>query len=206
MTGIPHPQPTRFKPVSWREVEEGCAHIAEKILATNLNVDVIVGILRGGWIPARLLSDYLGVDTMGALEVKFYRGVGETAEKPVITQPLIVNVRDKVVLVVDDVSDTGKTLTVAVNFLMHYGPRKIVTATLYVKPWSMYRPDFYHSETDAWIIFPWDKAETVVELVAKRGLSIEEVSKITGESIDFIRRIFETRNKASTTSSRAGQD
>ncbi len=189
----PHPEPTRFEPVSWREVEEGCAEIAERIRRDHLKIDVIVGVLRGGWIPARLLSDYLGVDRMGAVEVKFYRGVGETMEHPVVTQPLILDIRDKTVLVVDDVADTGKTLNIVTNFLSHYGPRKIVTATLYYKPWSIHRPDYYARETTAWIIFPWDKAETVAELIEKRGYSVEEVSRITGDSVEFIRRIFSTR-------------
>ncbi|ALL00104.1 phosphoribosyltransferase [Pyrodictium delaneyi] len=199
MVDQPHPDPVKFKPVTWREVEEGCARIAEEISAKGVKVDVIVGVLRGGWIPARLLSDYLGTPAMGALEVKFYRGIGETAERPVVTQPLIVDIRDKVVLVVDDVADTGKTLNIAINFLTHYGPRKIFTAALYLKPWSMHRPDFYAEETDAWIIFPWDKAETVEELVKKKGLSLETVSKITGEDIEFIKKIFNTRRMGTAT-------
>jgi hypoxanthine phosphoribosyltransferase len=188
-----HPEPIKFKPITWKDVEEHCVKIAEEVRSSVKLVDIIVGVLRGGWIPARLLSDYLGVAEMGALEVKFYRSIGETAERPVVTQPLIVDIRDKVVLIVDDVADTGKTLNIAVNFLNHYGPKKILTATLYLKPWSMHRPDFYAEETDAWIIFPWDKAETIEELVTKKGYSIEEVAKITGDDVEFIKRILRAR-------------
>ncbi len=198
MVNQPHPEPVKFKPITWREVETACAKIAESILAAGVKVDVIVGILRGGWIPARLLSDYLGVPAMGALEIKFYKGIGETAEHPVVTQPLIIDVRDKNILVVDDVADTGKTFNVAVNFLSHYGPKKILTASLYLKPWSMHRPDFYAEETDAWIIFPWDKAETIEELVAKKKLSLDKIAEITGEDPGFVRRIYETRIRART--------
>lgn len=193
----PHPEPVKFKPITWRDVENACVKIAEDLLHKGIRIDVIVGIMRGGWIPARLLSDYLGVDKMGALEVKFYKGIGETAEKPVVTQPLIIDIRDKSVLVVDDVADTGKTFNVAVNFLGHYGPRRILTASLYLKPWSMHRPDFYAEETDAWIIFPWDKAETLEELIAKKSFSVEEVARITGEDIEFIRRVYNTRRRTS---------
>ncbi len=195
MVNQPHPEPIRFKPITWREVEDACAKIAEAILSDGLEIDVIVGIMRGGWIPARLLSDYLGVPDMGALEIKFYRGIGETAERPVVTQPLIINVRSKNILVVDDVADTGKTFNVAVNFLNHYGPRRIITASLYLKPWSMHRPDYYAEETDAWIIFPWDKAETIEELVEKKGYTLEQVARITGEDVEFIKRIYGTRHR-----------
>lgn len=191
-------KPAKFQAVSWREVEEGCVLIAENILREGVEIDTIIGILRGGWVPAQLLSDYLGVRSVGTLEIKFYKSVGETSEKPVVTQPLIVGIRDKNVLLVDDVSDTGKTLNVAVNFLSLYGPRKVYTATLYFKPWSMYKPDYYAYETDAWIIFPWDKAETIEELVAGRGMDLEEVSRITGDPVDFIRRIYATRRAHNT--------
>ncbi len=189
-----HPEPVKFISVSWSEVEELCLEIAERVAASVDRVDVIVGVLRGGWIPARLLSDYLGVERMGAVEVKFYRGIGETGERPIVTQPLVVDVRDKSVLVVDDVADTGKTLNIVTSFLTLYGPRRVYTATLYVKPWSIVRPDFYARVTDAWIIFPWDKAETYEELVNSRGMSIEEVSRIGGDSVERIKRMLRTRS------------
>ncbi len=187
------PRPTRFLPVSWRDVEEGCLRIAEQIRRDGENIDLIVGVLRGGWVPARLLSDYLGVDRIGVVEVKFYRGVGDRAERPVITQPLVVEARGKTVLVVDDVADTGKTLNTVTDFLSLYGPRKILTATIYVKPWSIIRPDYYAYETDAWIIFPWDRAETIEELVYRHGMSLEEAARTSGDDIDFVRRVLRTR-------------
>jgi hypothetical protein len=188
-----HPEPVKFKSVTWGEVESHCAAIAEDVKQRVGRIDAIIGILRGGWVPARLLSDYLGVGTVGIIEVKFYRGVGEHGERPVVTQPLTLDIRDKVVLVVDDVADTGKTLNVAVSFLTLYGPKRLYTATLYLKPWSIIRPDFYAETTDAWIIFPWDKAETVEELVEKRGKSLEEVAGIIGDGVNFVRRIYLTR-------------
>ena len=188
-----HPKPTKFLNVSWREVEEGCLRIAEQIKRDGENIDLIVGILRGGWVPARLLSDYLGVDRIGVVEVKFYKGVGDRAERPVVTQPLVVEARDRTVLVVDDVADTGKTLNTVTNFLSLYGPRKILTATLYVKPWSIIRPDYYAFETDAWIIFPWDRAETVEELVRRHGLTVEEAARVSGNDVELVKRMLRTR-------------
>ncbi len=190
-----HPVPHKFVAVSWTEIEELCISVAEKIRKAGIKVDVIIGVLRGGWIPARLLSDYLGVERMGAIGVKFYRGVGEAGERPIVTQPLVLDIRDLNVLVVDDVADTGKTLNTVTNFLTLYGPKHIYTATLYVKPWSIVTPDFYAAITDAWIIFPWDKAETFEELVNLRGFSIEEVSRISGESVEKIKRLLRTRRR-----------
>ncbi len=196
-----HPKPTKFLPVSWRDVEEGCLRIAEKIVEDGEKIDLIVGVLRGGWVPARLLSDYLGVDKIGVVEVKFYKGIGDRAERPVVTQPLVVEARDKTVLVVDDVADTGKTLNIVTSFLSLYGPRKILTATLYVKPWSIVRPDYYAFETDAWIIFPWDRAETLEELVNGQGYTVEKAAQISGGDVEFVQRMLRIR-KARTQSTR----
>ncbi len=189
----PHPEPKRFLGVTWREVEEACARIAEALIRDGVRVDVVVGVLRGGWVPARLLSDYLGVDSMGALEIKFYRGVGERGSVPVVVQPLLVPVQGKTVLVVDDVADTGKTLSIATSFIDHYGPRKVYTATIYVKPWSIVRPDYYYEETDAWIIFPWDKAEIIAELVSK-GYTLDYLAEELGEEASFLERLVKSRN------------
>ena len=72
-----------------------------------------------------------------------------------------------------------------------YGPRNIYTATLYVKPTTILTPDFYAEITDAWIIFPWEKAELAREYSNGKideSLLIE-VSKQTNISLEQIKRI-----------------
>jgi len=82
-------------------------------------------------------------------------------EKPVILQPLLIDIRDKSVLVVDNVADTGKPIQVAVNAVSLHGARIVRTATIYVKPWSLVKPDFFHDTTEKWIIFPWEQREVI---------------------------------------------
>jgi len=54
------------------------------------------------------------------------------------------------VLVVDDLVDTGRTMLGVVERL---SKQKILTAVLYSKPWSTYKPDFWVARTEAWIVF-----------------------------------------------------
>ena len=150
--------------VEWSQIEEYTSIIAEAVKEDGYRVDVIVGIMRGGVIPARLAADYLGVRNIGFIEIMFYQKPGETRQKPVIRQPLTLDISDKNVLIVDDVSDTGKSLQVAVSAVSLYGPSQVKTATLYLKPWTTFVPDYYAASSDKWIVFPWERNEVKSEL------------------------------------------
>ncbi|MCD6164911.1 MAG: hypothetical protein J7J30_05730 [Candidatus Odinarchaeota archaeon] len=43
----------------WDDVYELTLKVAEKIMKSGFSPDILVGIARGGWIVARLLSDFL---------------------------------------------------------------------------------------------------------------------------------------------------
>ena len=45
--------------VSWRDIEEWTKGIMKMIIADDYNPDIIVGIARGGLVPARMVADYL---------------------------------------------------------------------------------------------------------------------------------------------------
>ncbi|MEB3755667.1 MAG: hypothetical protein GSR79_02215 [Desulfurococcales archaeon] len=150
--------------VSWSDIEKYSRIIAEKVSADKYVVDAIIGIMRGGIVPSRIIADYLGVRNLGTIEVMFYQRPGETRHKPVIRQPLTLNISDKNILIVDDVSDTGKSLQVALSAITLYGPSQIKTATLYIKPWTTFIPDYYGASATKWIVFPWEKNEVKREL------------------------------------------
>ena len=142
--------------------------------------DVIVGVSRGGWIPARVLSDLLENPKIANVRTEFYVGVAETKLEPVITQPVSVDVRDKNVLVVDDVSDTGSSLRLIKTHLVDQAAKAVKIATLYFKPWSITVPDYYERTTREWIIFPWERKEALRKVADKfhqNGRSVEEARK-----------------------------
>ena len=145
--------------VSWQDIDEMTDIISKRIIADGFNPDVIVGILRGGIIPARILADKINVDDIGVLEVKLYKSVGIRGERPYLRQPLILPVTGKRVLIVDDVSDSGLTLQFAVEVVNAYMPKEVKTATLYIKPWTDFIPDYYARSTESWVVFPWERGE-----------------------------------------------
>ncbi len=153
---------------SWDEIEEMTKKLTEKIKKSRFKFDWIVGISRGGLVPARLLSDYFDCPRVAIMRVEFYESVGKTKDFPRITQPLQVSVKEKNVLLVDDVADTGRSLVVAKDHIKRKGAKEIMIATLHYKPISIFKPDFYIEETSAWIIYPWERKETE-RMLRKKG-------------------------------------
>ena len=169
-----------FEVPSWEQIYELLLNLANRIRKANFRPDVIVGISRGGWPPARIMSDLLENPELANVKAEFYLGVAETKGEPVITQPVSVSVMGKKVLVVDDVADTGKSLRLVRSHLREHGATEVKIATIYYKPWSILTPDWYEKETSSWVIFPWERKETVRNIVEKykgQGKSIEEAKE-----------------------------
>jgi len=170
-------QSESFEIPTWEQIYTMLLDLADKIRGYNSKFDLIVGVSRGGWTPARVLSDLLENPQIANVKAEFYLGVSETKREPIITQPISVNVEGKKVLVVDDVSDTGESLRLVKEHLLKQGACILKIASIYVKPWSITIPDFYQKITSAWIIFPWERREAfrkVAEKFTRSGKSVEE--------------------------------
>jgi len=188
-----------FEVPSWDEIYEMLLNLAEKIQRDDFHPDLIVGICRGGWPPARVMSDLLGNPKLVNISVEFYVDVAKTKDKPVLTQPLSISVEGKKVLILDDVADTGKTLKLVKEHLFSKGAEEVRIATIYYKPWSIIVPDYYEKETKRWIVFPWERKETIINLM-KQYPEEEVRKKLVAGGMDpkladrFIRETLEERD------------
>ncbi len=166
-----------FETVEWDHVYSLLLEIADLIKESEFKGDVIVGISRGGLLPARILSDLLDNPHLANIKVEFYVDIDQTKELPVITQPVSVSVKDKRVLIVDDITDSGQSFRLVWETLAQEAA-EVKTVTLYHKPWSCFTPDIYARETEAWVIFPWEFRETTKKLgkrLLEEGKSMIEV-------------------------------
>lgn len=156
----------RFIAPDWCEIYEMLQALSREISEKGVNPDIIVGIAMGGLIPAVVLADLLEleVDAVGA---KLYRGVGERSDRPHITQDISVDLKGKTVLLVDDVADSGRTLEAVRDYVLARGAGGLVICTLHYKPWSIIRPDIHVEETEAWIIYPWERNEAINDIIKK---------------------------------------
>jgi len=156
-----------FEAPAWNQIYCMLLNLAEKISKNKFKPDLIVGVSRGGWPPARVLSDLLNNPNLANIRAEFYLGVAETKGEPVLTQPVSMPVAGKRVLVVDEIADTGKSLKLVKEHLIEHGATEVKIATIYYKPWSIVKPDYYEMETRCWVVFPWEIKETVRKIVKK---------------------------------------
>jgi len=169
-----------FEIPSWEQIYEMLLHLADRIRKNKFKPDIIVGVSRGGWVPGRVMSDLLENPQIANVKAEFYKGVAETKGEPVITQPVSMHVKGKQLLVLDDVADTGRSLRKVQSHLLEQGAANVKIATIYYKPWSVMLPDYYEKETRRWIVFPWERKETVRDVLEKyerQGKTVEEAKK-----------------------------
>jgi uncharacterized protein len=166
---------------TWNQIYDMLLSQAQKIQSQYFKPDVIVGVARGGTIPARILTDLLETPKMETVQIEFYVGIAQTTLEPALKQALNTQGMGKKILLVDDIADSGRSLKLAIAYLQEQGARELKTATLYQKPQSITTPDFYEKQTSHWVVFPWDTKETLRKIIqkhqGKRALN-QEVSKL----------------------------
>jgi len=156
--------------------------LGRKVKESGFKPDVIVGVSRGGWPPARIMSDLLSNPNLANMKVEFYKDIGVRSKRPRITQQVTADVQNKKVLVVDDVADSGLSLRAVRNHLRHKSTDEVRVCTIYYKPHSIYTPDYFAKKTSSWIIFPWERLETLRLLSKKLGANNSHLaSKIVKE-------------------------
>jgi hypothetical protein len=120
-------------------------------------VDVVIGIARGGLIPATAIAAALRCEMF---PIRLTRRMHDEVvhSTPVVLLDVAIQVANrKCAAVIDEIADTGQTLTRAVQLVSRRGVPRILTATLASHSWSEPRPDYTAIETDALVIFPWDE-------------------------------------------------
>jgi xanthine phosphoribosyltransferase len=159
---------------TWSDVEHHTQEILRQIHADAWRPDYVVGLTRGGLVPANLISQYLGcrmetlkVSLRDDTECESNLWMAEDAFGHEMDQP-------KRILIVDDINDTGATL----NYIREDWPSgcfpdnprwtevwgsNVRVAVLVDNesskseiPISYSAVDINKAEQDSWIVFPWE--------------------------------------------------
>lgn len=167
--------------ISWSEAYELGKALSQKIKSSGYRPDLIIAIGRGGYVPARIVCDFLLHNLLTSIKIEHWGIAAQKQEKAMVRFPLAVDVRGLKVLIVDDVTDTGDTLKAAVDYVSRLDAGEIRTAVLQHKVSSSFVPDYYAEVVKEWrwIIYPWAAYEDLVGFT-ERTLSCEPQS---GEDI-----------------------
>ncbi|MEX0895958.1 MAG: phosphoribosyltransferase [Patescibacteria group bacterium] len=172
---------TDYLLLTWDDVMSSAIALARRIVEHNGEYDRLITLGKGGWPLARILADLLQLPDAASLGISFYDGL-ERKEAPMLSQELPASISGQKVILVDDVVDSGDSIEFARKYLVDLGVKKVDTASLYYKPRSSYKPDFFAESTTAWIIFPHEYLEGII------GLTKKWQSKGVGQS-EILRRL-----------------
>lgn len=157
--------------MSWDDLGESTRSMAQQVADDGYEPDMILGIARGGLLPAGAVGYALSVKNVYTMNVEFYTGVDERLDVPIILPPApdFVDLSDGKILIVDDVADTGHTLKSVQEFCAGK-VGEVRTAVIYEKSHSVVRCDYVWRRTDLWINFPWSDKPPV----ATRDWTVED--------------------------------
>lgn len=143
--------------LTWADVEQGVNIIINRI--GNKKYDYVIGIANGGLIPATLIAKRLKLKTMSvgleSYDGKDFKNVTLWSE---INKRLYVLQQHGLCLLVDDISDSGKSFNYIKNAYLKNEEILCDTASLVVKPKTSFMPDYFamNVHTDTWVKFPWE--------------------------------------------------
>lgn len=158
--------PEKAFPVSWDQFHRDARALAWRLTGINGKWRAIVCITRGGLVPAAIISRELGVRLIETVCVASYHDYTEQGDLVVLKEitPDLLKDGGKDVLIVDDLTDTGKTAAVVRKMMpqAHF-------ATIYAKPKGRPLVDTFVTEVsqDTWIYFPWDMGFTYQEPISE---------------------------------------
>jgi len=171
--------------VSWEE----SARLA-RILARHLKEehdqppDLVIAIGRGGYVPARVVCDELLTTHLTSIRLEHWGPAASRKANALVKYPLAGSIEGMDLLVIDDVTDTGETLSTAINYLDQLRPARIRTGVLHHKISSVFTPDYYSElVTDwHWIVYPWALHEDLtgfLELeLTKKPVSLSNLREV----------------------------
>jgi hypoxanthine phosphoribosyltransferase len=121
--------------LSWGDIQAAVEILASRITNSDIKIEAIGGLPRGGLIPAVMLSHKMSI--------------------PFVSQVNIAKVPGNI-LIVDDICDSGETLK---QFKFE---ENVYTATIHHKRSAVVEPNFFYqlAYENQWIVYPWENKDS----------------------------------------------
>ncbi|MGI0140048.1 MAG: phosphoribosyltransferase [Thermoplasmata archaeon] len=180
----------RCRVTSWADIDRIADELAAKVRAAGHAPDTLVGLTRGGWVPTRLLADRLAVKRVLSLRAQHWGVTATPTGHAEIAEGLSGEVAEAKVLIVDDITDTGESLALALERVQERQPARAETAAFFHITHSTFTPTYFGEsipkEEWVWVVFPWNYWEDLRALADRA----REVDPAPGE----IRRLLRERS------------
>ncbi|NMC08479.1 MAG: hypothetical protein GYA24_24940 [Candidatus Lokiarchaeota archaeon] len=152
--------------MSWEEYGRLEARLVDAVtshLASHEEkIDMVLGIFRGGLVIARSFVSRLNEVPLGI----FHPRNGTPSRPTCMADEDIYCIPEQrragmTVLLVDDISDTGRTFESLKHMLEGLGFRRVYTAAIILKTYTSFVPDFFAEKDPShdWIVFPWEETQ-----------------------------------------------
>jgi hypoxanthine phosphoribosyltransferase len=165
--------------MSWDLFDNLAKNVATNIIEDGYKPDFIVGLARGGWVLSRVLCDYLGVKDLVSLKVEHWGLTATPDGKAHIKYPFDIDLTGRNILVVDDITDTGESMIIAVDYVKSKNPTRVKTAALRHIEGSKFTPDYYGDVISwRWVIFPWNFVEDMCNIFPKASEGTETLEDV----------------------------
>jgi hypothetical protein len=171
----------------WEELYELVKEIATKIKKDNYQPDMVIALSRGGFVPARLICDFMIIKDLISVKVDHWGITATKNGKAHLKYPISADLSGKKTLIVDDITDTGESMMIAKEFAEKLNPRETRTATIFHIKTSKFLPDYCGKEIDwIWVIWPWNYFEDMCNITPKvldekLGHSVKEIKEYLRE-------------------------
>ena len=141
-------------PVSWDQFHRDARALAWRLSSAG-PFRAVVGITRGGLVPAAIVARELGIRVIETVSVASYdyEKQGEVRVLKGVAPEFAGESQGAGILIVDDLVDTGATARLVREMMP-----KAHFATVYAKPLGRPLVDSFVTEVsqDTWIYLPWD--------------------------------------------------
>ncbi|OPY31432.1 MAG: xanthine-guanine phosphoribosyltransferase [Methanomassiliicoccales archaeon PtaU1.Bin124] len=172
----------KCKLVTWEEIAQWTEKVCQSLDRDHNKPTVIIGLTRGGWVPARLLCDHLKVKKLYAVKTEHWGVTANQDGKALLTQELNTSIANENVIIVDDITDTGESLTLALGHIKEHKPKSLKSVTLLHIDHSKIEPDYFAvrvpKEDWTWFIFPWNVHEDLRTLLPKTLYEPKDIAGI----------------------------
>ena len=134
--------------MDWITLENEVDNLFRRI---DYKPDIVIGIARGGVVPALLLASRLHVCSGDV----YFLTVKKNGQERMVRTEITENISGKNILLVEDMLESGKSLEAAKAYLENKGAR-VKTACLYTSTTTSVIPDFYIKVERIPVKFPWE--------------------------------------------------